>query len=78
MSETRERERATIKLADLAETRKRMARSFAAEWLRPDAPDQATTALVDTLSTAMLSFYACARGVEERALLTPSAKERVK
>ena len=37
----------------------KLARSFAQEWLRPNDPDAATPALVDTLSTAMLAFLAC-------------------
>jgi hypothetical protein len=37
-----------------------LARGFAAEWLRPDDPDAATPALLDTLQTAMLAFFACA------------------
>lgn len=43
----------------------RLARSFASEWLRPDAPEQATPALVDTLSTVLLAYGACARQGEE-------------
>ncbi len=39
---------------------KRLARSFAQEWLRPNDPEHATAAMVDTLQTAMLAFYACA------------------
>lgn len=40
---------------------KALARSFAAEWLRPSDPEHATPAVVDTLQTAMLAFFAVAR-----------------
>jgi len=51
-----------------------MARNFASEWLRPDAPDHADTALLDTLSTAMVAFYAVtSQAVERRALASASA-----
>lgn len=44
----------------------RLARSFAAEWLRPSDPDSATSALVDTLSTVMLAFHAAAKARDAR------------
>ncbi len=44
----------------LSERRKRLARNFAAEWLRPSDPDHADPALLDTLQTTMVAFYACA------------------
>ena len=40
------------------ERTKKVARSFAQEWLRPNDPDHATPVLVDTLSTVMLAFVA--------------------
>ena len=46
--------------ADIPARVKRLARGFAQEWLRPSDPDGATPALVDTLQTAMLAFFACA------------------
>ncbi len=39
---------------------KRLARSFAQEWLRPNDPEHATPTMVDTLQVAMLAFFACA------------------
>jgi hypothetical protein len=56
-------------IAQTADRVKRLARSFAAEWCRPDDPEQATEALVRTLQTAMLAFHAAARGVEERQIV---------
>lgn len=44
----------------LPERVKKLARGFAAEWLRPNDPDSATPVLLDTLETAMLAFFACA------------------
>jgi hypothetical protein len=49
-----------------------LARSFAAEWLRPSDPDHATLARVDTLSTAMLAFHAVVRRVETREMARAS------
>ena len=44
----------------LPERVKKLARGFASEWLRPNDPDSATPAMVDTLQTAMMAFFACA------------------
>lgn len=62
-------------VGDMGATIGRLARSFAAEWCRPDAPEHATPSLVDTLSTSMLAFHAVARGVEQRAELKSGAAE---
>lgn len=57
---------------------RRLARGFAAEWLRPDNPDHATDALVTTLTTAMMAFYAAARSADERdAGLTPQRAQQL-
>lgn len=39
---------------------KKLARNFAAEWVRPSDPDHASPVLLDTLETMMLAFFACA------------------
>lgn len=45
---------------------RRLARSFAQEWQRPDNPEAATEILTVTLTTAMTAFYAAARSADER------------
>ncbi len=52
---------------ELAERRKRLARNFAAEWLRPSDPDHADPALLDTLQITMVAFFACASGLKVSA-----------
>lgn len=66
-----------IKPTNQPERVKRLARGFAAEWLRPDDPDSATSALLDTLQTAMLAFFACASRLtlDSAAPVTQPARE---
>lgn len=45
---------------------RRLARNFAAEWLRPSDPDSAEPSLLDTLSTMMAAFYAATSSAIER------------
>jgi hypothetical protein len=48
-----------------------LARGFASEWLRPDAPEAADDNLVTKLTTVMVAFYACTSQAIARRMPLP-------